>query len=55
MSGMVGKAALYYGVDAAAAFVTGWMTDFWIRRGSVASVIRKSAMALGWTTAAWAS
>jgi MFS transporter, ACS family, D-galactonate transporter len=52
MNDMVDKAALYYGVDAAAALVTGSMTDFWIRRGFAASVIRKSAMALGWTTAA---
>ena len=52
MHDMVAKAALYYGVDAAAALVTGLMTDFWIRRGLAASVIRKSAMAVGWTTAA---
>jgi len=49
---MVNTAALYYAVDAAAALVTGWMTDFWIQRGSVAGVVRKSAMALGWTMAA---
>jgi len=52
MRDMVNKAALYYTVDAAAALVTGWMTDFWIQRGSVAGIVRKSAMALGWTIAA---
>jgi ACS family D-galactonate transporter-like MFS transporter len=52
MRDMVNTAALYYAVDAAAALVTGWMTDFWIRRGSVAGIVRKSAMALGWTIAA---
>jgi MFS family permease len=52
MRDMVNAAALYYAVDAAAALATGWMTDFWINRGSAAGIIRKSAMALGWTTAA---
>jgi ACS family D-galactonate transporter-like MFS transporter len=49
---MVNKAALYYTVDAAAALTTGWVADFWIRRGSSAGLVRKSAMAVGWTTAA---
>ena len=52
MNDMVNKAALYYTIDAAAALATGWVTDFWIRRGSAAGIIRKSAMALGWTMAA---
>jgi MFS family permease len=52
MSEMAHKAALYYTVDAAAAFVTGWLTDCWIRRGFRIGVVRKSAMALGWMTAA---
>ena len=52
MRDMVNTAALYYAVDAAAALVTGWLTDFWIQRGSVAGIVRKSAMALGWTMAA---
>src|SRR5260370_24345757 len=52
MRNMVNIAALYYAVDAAAALVTGWMTDFWIQQGSVAGIVRKSAMALGWTMAA---
>ena len=45
-------AALYYTVDAAAALATGWLTDFWIRRGLAAGAMRKTAMVLGWTTAA---
>jgi MFS transporter, ACS family, D-galactonate transporter len=49
---MVKIAALYYTVDAAAALATGWVTDFWIRRGIGAGVVRKTAMGLGWTTAA---
>jgi MFS transporter, ACS family, D-galactonate transporter len=52
MSEMVNKAALYYTVDAAAALVTGWVTDCWIRRGFGIGVVRKTAMALGWMTAA---
>jgi MFS family permease len=52
MRDMVNKAALYYTVDAAAALVTGWVTDFWICRGSAAGIVRKFAMGLGWTMAA---
>ena len=46
-------AALYYTVDAAAALATGCLTDFWIRRGLSAGAMRKTAMALGWSTAFW--
>jgi MFS transporter, ACS family, D-galactonate transporter len=49
---MVKIAALYYTVDAAAALATGCIADFWIRRGFAAGMIRKTAMVLGWTTAA---
>ena len=52
MHDMVNKAALYYTVDAAAALATGWIADFWIRRRLATGVVRKSAMALGWTMAA---
>ena len=52
MRDMVNVAALYYAVDAAAALATGWITDFCVRRGLAAGIARKSAMALGWTTAA---
>jgi MFS family permease len=49
---MVRVTALFYAVDAAAAFAVGWLTDFFIRRGSATGLVRKSAMAFGWTTAA---
>ena len=52
MRDMVNVAALYYTIDAAAALATGWITDFWIRRGSAVGMVRKSAMAIGWTVAA---
>jgi MFS transporter, ACS family, D-galactonate transporter len=47
MSDMVNKAALFYAIDATAAFVTGWVTDFWIRRDFRVGVVRKSGMAVG--------
>ena len=49
---MVHTAALFYIVDAAGAFASGWLADFLIRRGSGVGVVRKSAMALGWIIAA---
>jgi ACS family D-galactonate transporter-like MFS transporter len=49
---MVITSALYYAVDATSALATGYLTDLWIRRGSSASVVRKTAMALGWIIAA---
>jgi len=49
---MVHIAALYYIVDAAAALATGCVADYWIRRGLAAGAVRKTAMALGWTTGA---
>src|SRR6266567_2168828 len=52
MHDMVNKAALFYTVDATAALATGWIADFWIRRGLAVGMVRKSAMGLGWTTAA---
>src|SRR5262249_31734315 len=52
LQAMAKIAALYYIVDAAAALATGWVTDFWIRRGLAVGLMRKTAMALGWTTAA---
>jgi len=52
MNDMVSVAAIYYAIDAGAAFATGWTTDVWIRRGLPAGIIRKSAMAVGWTIAA---
>jgi MFS transporter, ACS family, D-galactonate transporter len=39
-------------MDAASAMGTGWFSDFWIRHGFTATLVRKSAMAMGHTTAA---
>ena len=52
MQSMSKMAALYYLADAASAMATGWLADFWIRQGFATTMVRKSAMALGWTTAA---
>ncbi len=52
LEAMAKVAALYYTVDAGAALTTGWVTDFWIRQGLAAGLMRKMAMGLGWTTAA---
>jgi MFS family permease len=45
-------AGAYYLADAASALATGWLSDMWIRRGFTPTVVRKSAMAIGYTTAA---
>ena len=50
--GMAKTTAVYYLVDAMAAIATGWITDYSIRSGFTTTLVRKSAMALGWTTAA---
>lgn len=52
MEAMARTAGLYYLVDAASALATGWLADFWIRRGGTPTRVRKSAMLLGHTTAA---
>jgi MFS transporter, ACS family, D-galactonate transporter len=52
MPEMVHKATLFYTIDAAAAFATGWFTDLWIRRGVGIGLMRKSGMAVGWIIAA---
>ena len=52
MPNMVKTAAAYYTIDAAAALGAGWVTDFYIRRGKSVSVVRKTAMAVGWIIAA---
>jgi hypothetical protein len=52
MPDMVNKSAVFYMIDRGAAFVTGWVTDFWIRRGAGLGVVRKSGMILGWLIAA---
>ena len=45
-------AGVYYSVDAASAIAGGWLQDFAIRRGQSPTVVRKSAMAIGFAMAA---
>src|SRR5437868_5334399 len=45
-------AAAYYLIDAASAMATGWFSDRFIRSGFTATAVRKSAMAIGYSTAA---
>jgi MFS family permease len=52
LESMSKTAGAYYIIDAAAAIATGWVSDFFIRHGHSTTVVRKSAMALGHTTAA---
>jgi len=49
---MTGVAGLYYSVDAVSAIAFGWLQDFWIRRGYTLTLVRKSAMAIGFSIAA---
>jgi MFS family permease len=50
MQSMAGIAGFAYLINAAAALVTGWLIDRWVRKGRSASVIYKSAMALNHAT-----
>ncbi len=52
MQAMSRTAALYYLTDAGAALLTGWVADICIRKGAEATVVRKAAMALGFTITA---
>jgi MFS transporter, ACS family, D-galactonate transporter len=52
MSKMAKIAGLYYLVDAASAVATGWLQDFSIRKGYTPNLVRKSAMAVGFSIAA---
>jgi MFS transporter, ACS family, D-galactonate transporter len=49
---MVPVAGMYYSFDAASAVATGVLQDFWIRRGHTPTLVRKSAMAIGFAIAA---
>ncbi len=49
---MARVAGLYYLVDAASAISTGWLQDFWIRKGYTPTLVRKSAMAIGFIISA---
>jgi len=52
MAAMSGVAGLYYSVDAASAVVTGWLQDFSIRSGYTPTLVRKSAMVIGFSLGA---
>jgi ACS family D-galactonate transporter-like MFS transporter len=52
MQSMAKTAGVYYLCDAVSALATGWLTDFWIRRGNSVTLVRKLAMVVGHITAA---
>ena len=52
MQNMVRTASVYYLVDAVSAITTGWLSDFWIRKGYTPTLVRKTVMAMGFATAA---
>lgn len=52
MQSMAKVASAYYLIDALSATITGWLSDFFVRRGYTPTVVRKSAMAIGHTIAA---
>jgi MFS family permease len=47
MQEMVKAAGVYYLTDATCAGVTGWLADFWMRRGGSATLVRKAVMGGG--------
>lgn len=50
---MTMTATAFYFVDATSAIASGWLSDLFIRRGATPTVVRKSVMAVGHTTAAF--
>ena len=48
---MVRSAGIYYLTDASSAALFGWISDFWMRRGGNATVVRKSVMGAGFVIA----
>ena len=51
MQQMVRSAGIYYLTDATSAAVTGWVSDYCMRHGASATIVRKSAMAIGYCIA----
>ena len=47
MGAMVTAAGVYYLTDATSAGVTGWLADFWMRRGGSTTLVRKTIMGGG--------
>ena len=52
MQSMVKVASAYYAIEGLSAIATGWLSDFFVRRGHTPTLVRKSAMASGQTIAA---
>jgi len=52
MQSMTTTASVYYLVDAVSAITSGRLSDFWIRKGYTTTLVRKTAMAIGFVTAA---
>lgn len=52
MVAMTGIAGLYYAVDAASAVLAGWLQDYFIGKQYTPTVVRKAAMAIGFSIAA---
>jgi ACS family D-galactonate transporter-like MFS transporter len=52
MQGMTMTASVYYLVDAMSAITSGRVSDFWIRKGYTTTLVRKTAMAMGFVMAA---
>jgi MFS family permease len=52
MQNMVRIASVYYLVDALSAITSGWVSDFWIRKGYSPTLVRKTVMAIGFGMAA---
>ena len=47
MTEMVRSAGIYYLTDATSSAVTGWASDFWMRRGGSATLVRNRRWPLG--------
>src|SRR6266542_3728972 len=52
MQSITMTASVYYLVDAVSAITSGRLSDFWIRKGYSTTLVRKTAMAIGFATAA---
>ncbi len=52
LQSMVKVASAYYAIEGLSAITTGWVSDFFLRRGHTPTLVRKSAMASGQTIAA---
>ena len=52
MVAMARMAGAFYMTDATSTVITGWVADYWIRRGKTPTLVRKAAMAIGYATLA---